>query len=448
MEHNGRRNVPSRKYRHIGVRSLVLAIVLSPVVMSSAKVMSSASAMTSASAPTTAIKAGHLIDPSGKSIANATIVIENDRITSVGTGAPPSGADVIDLSSYTIVPGMIDVHTHMTYFWDGQPGTRPRGGTRLPAVSMVLAQANLKKTLATGVTTVRDMNAAEYTDVAMRDLIRMGAFVGPRMFVVGYGLGVTRQPYRPGTAPGPGTADGPAEVMLRVRQQIAAGVDWIKMFGSTGSFEDVTQNETFTFEEMKAAVDTAHALGKRIAIHSYGPAGARDAVRAGADSVEHATDMDDETIAEMVKRGTWYVPTIDHNRYYADHAAEYGFAPGSIEGLNSFIARNLETTRKALKAGVKVAMGSDAVYTMFGENTRELGWLVKAGMTPAQALYAATMGGATLLGQEKSLGAVSPGYFADLVAIDGDPLKDVNALITGVKWVMKGGQVVVDRRSH
>jgi imidazolonepropionase-like amidohydrolase len=399
----------------------------------------------SASAATKAILAGRAIDASGQAIPNAVIVVENDRIVSIGTGAPPAGADVIDLRRYTIVPGMIDVHTHMTYYWDGAPGTRPRGGSRLPAVSMVLAQANLKKTLETGVTTVRDMNASEYTDVAMRDLIQMGAFTGPRMFVVGYGLGITRQPYRPGTLPGPGTADGVDEVVRRVRQQVAAGVDWIKLFGSTGSFEDVTQFETFTFAEMKAAVDTAHALGKPIAVHTYGPAGARDAVRAGADSIEHATDMDDETIAEMAKRGTWYVPTIDHNRYYADHAAEYGFAPGSVERLRAFVVRNLETARKAVKAGVKIAMGSDAVYSGFGENTRELAQLAAAGMTPLQALQAATRGGAALLGQEHTLGALAPGYAADIVAVEGDPLSDVNLLIEHVRWVMKSGTVVVDR---
>jgi len=394
-----------------------------------------------------AIKAGRLIDPSGRVVANAFVLIEGDRIASVGTSSPPAGVEIIDLGRYTVVAGMIDVHTHMTYFWDGAPGTRPRGANRPAAVSMVLAQANLKRTLETGVTTVRDMNAAEYTDVAMRDLVRMGVWIGPRMFVVGYGLGITRQPLRPGAAPGPGTADGVSEVMVRVRQQIAAGADWIKLFGSTGSFEDVTQFQTFTFEEMKAAVDTAHALGHRIAIHSYGPTGARDAVRAGADSVEHATDMDDETIAEMARKGVWYVPTIDHNRYYAEHAAEYGFAPGSVERLNAFIARNVETARKAIRAGVKVAMGSDAVYSMFGENTRELGWLVKAGLTPAQALDAATKQGAALLGMEQSIGSIAPGYFADLVAVDGDPLADVNALIAGVRVVIKGGEVVVDKRS-
>ncbi len=399
----------------------------------------------SAAAQPTAIRAGRVVASPGTVLTNAVIVVENDRITAVTTGVPPSAATVIDLGRYTIIPGMIDAHTHMTYFWDGAPGTRPRGVNRLASVSMVLAQANLRKTLETGVTTVRDMNAAEYTDVAMRDLIRMGIWTGPRMFVVGYGLGVTRQPFRQGVAPGPGTADGVSEVMLRVRQQIGAGVDWIKMFGSTGSFEDVTQNQTFTYDEMKAAVDTAHALGKPIAIHTYGPAGARDAVRAGADSIEHATDMDDATMQEMARRGTWYVPTIDHNRYYAEHTDEYGFAPGSVQRLNEFVTRNLETARKAVKAGVKFAMGSDAVYTMFGENTRELGWFVKAGMTPAQALTAATSNGAAMLGMETSLGAVAPGYFADLVAVEGDPLTDVTAVTDRVRWVMKGGRVVVDK---
>jgi len=151
----------------------------------------------SAPAATKAIRAGRLVDPNGKLVANAVIVVENERIVSVGGGPAPAGAELIDLGRYTVIPGMIDVHTHMTYYWDGAPGTRPRGAARLPAVSMVLAQANLRKTLETGVTTVRDMNAAEFTDVAMRDLIRLGAFTGPRMFVVGYGLGITRQPYRP-----------------------------------------------------------------------------------------------------------------------------------------------------------------------------------------------------------------------------------------------------------
>ena len=184
--------------------------------------------------------------------------------------------------------------------------------------------------------------------------------------------------------------------------------------------------------------------GERSAIHSYGPDGARDAVRAGTDSLEHATDMDDATIAEMAKRGTFYVPTIDHNRYYLDNWQKIGYADGFQEKTKRFIQRNLETARKAHKAGVKFAMGSDAIYTMFGENTRELAWFVKAGMTPQEALKTATTNAAELLGKEDELGAVSAGYFSDLIAVEGDPLADVN-VTNKVKWVMKGGAVVVDK---
>jgi imidazolonepropionase-like amidohydrolase len=237
------------------------------------------------------------------------------------------------------------------------------------------------------------------------------------------------------------------EVLRVVRQQIAAGVDWIKLYASTGTDDDVTGFETFNYDEIKAAVDTAHQFGKRIAIHSYGPDGARDAVRAGTDTLEHATDMDDATIRDMVKRGTYYVPTIDHNRYYIDNGDKIGYAPGFKDRLQAFIQRNLETTRRAHKAGVRIAMGSDAIYTMFGENTRELGWFVKAGMTPEQALQTATTIAAALLDKEKELGAVSPGYVADLAVVDGDPLADIDVAIYKVKWVMKDGAVVVDKTS-
>src|SRR5882724_3314066 len=176
---------------------------------------------------------------------------------------------------------------------------------------------------------------------------------------------------------------------------------------------------------MKAAVDAAHALGKRIAIHSYGPDGARDAVRAGTDSLEHATDMDDATIAEMVRRKTFYVPTIDHNRYYADNYRKLSYPPRAVDDLNDFIRRNLETARKAFRAGVRFAMGSDAVYTMFGENTRELEWFVKAGMTPEQALRTTTANAAAMLKMTGQIGCGQPGCYADLIAVEGDPLKDI-----------------------
>jgi imidazolonepropionase-like amidohydrolase len=236
-----------------------------------------------------------------------------------------------------------------------------------------------------------------------------------------------------------------AEVLKVVRQQVGAGADVIKMYGSTGSGQDVSGDQTFTYEEMKAAVDAAHALGKRIAIHTYGPTGARDAVHAGADSVEHATDMDDATIAEMARKKIFYVPTIDHNRYYVDNAQMLRYPAGATGPLNNFIARNLETAKKAVRAGVRFAMGSDAVYTMFGENTRELAWFVKAGMTPEQALKTATVDAAELMGIEDRLGRLKPGYLADIAAIDGNPLEDVDVVIKKVRWVMKAGAGVVDK---
>jgi imidazolonepropionase-like amidohydrolase len=362
---------------------------------------------------------------------DACVTTEGDRITVVG----PCTGPAIDLTRYTAIPGMIDVHTHLTYVLDNRVAQSARS-----AATVFLAQENARKTLETGVTTVRDLGAGDYADIAMRDLIAQGLMPGPRMFVAGYGLQITR-----GRTPSPNTADGVTEVLRVVRQQVAAGADVIKMYGSTGSGRDVTGFQTFTFEEMKAAVDAAHALGKRIAIHTYGADGARDAVRAGADSVEHATGMDDATIAEMARRKTFYVPTIDHNRYYVDNYRKLNYPPGAVDDLNGYIARNLETARKAFRAGVRFAMGSDAVYTMFGENTRELGWFVKAGMSPEQALHAATGSGAELLGMEKSLGAIRPGFLADITAVEGDPLADIEVAIQKVRWVMKGGVVVVDR---
>src|SRR6266481_3425272 len=397
-----------------------------------------------------AVRFGKLWDAKGKLWTNAIVIVEGERIHSVTSDASaiPAGAETIDLSKYTGLPGLIDVHTHMTIYTDETPGEPmlKQLTNNPPAVQVFLARKGAMRTLEAGVTTVRDLGADQYMDIAMRDLINRGEMLGPRMFVCGYGLYITNAPYKPGlNPPAGGIADGVPEVLKAVRQQIAAGADVIKMYGSTGTDDDVTGFETYTYEEMKAAVEMAHQFGKKIAIHSYGPNGARDAVRAGADSVEHATDMDDATIQEMAKRGTFYVPTIDHNRYYIDNGDKIGYAPGYKERLQAFIPRNLETARKAFKAGVKFAMGSDAIYTMFGQNTRELGWFVKAGMTPEQALRTATTNAAELLGKEKELGAVAPGYFADLVAVDGDPLADVNVVLTNVKWVMKGGSVTIDK---
>jgi len=397
-----------------------------------------------------AVRFGKLWDAKGKLWTNAIVIVEGDRIRSVTTDASaiPAGADTIDLSKYTGLPGLIDVHTHMTIYTDETPGEPmlKQLTNNSPAVEVFLARKGAMRTLEVGVTTVRDLGADQYMDIAMRDLINRGEMIGPRMFVVGYGLNISNTPYKPGVnPPAGGIADGVPEVLRAVRQQIAAGADLIKMYASTGTDDDVTGFQTYDYEEIKAAVDAAHKFGKKIAIHSYGPDGARDAVRAGTDSLEHATDMDDATIQEMAKRGTFYVPTIDHNRYYLDNWQKIGYANGFQEKTKAFIERNLETARKAHKAGVKFAMGSDAIYTMFGENTRELGWFVKAGMTPEQALRTATTNAAELLGREKELGGIAPGYFADLVAVEGDPLADINVAINNLRWVMKGGAVVVDK---
>jgi len=403
-----------------------------------------------AAKPVKAVRFGKLWDAKGKLWTNAIVIVEGDRIRAVTSDAAaiPSGAETFDLSKYTGLPGLIDAHTHMTIYTDETPGEPmlKQLTSNSPAVEVFLARKGAMRTLEAGVTTVRDLGADQYMDIAMRDLLNRGEMIGPRMFVCGYGLYITNTPYKPGiNPPTGGIADGVPEVLRAVRQQIAAGADVIKLYASTGTDDDVTGFQTYNYEEIKAAVDAAHKFGKKIAIHSYGPDGARDAVHAGTDSLEHATDMDDATIQEMVKRGTFYVPTIDHNRYYLDNWQKIGYANGFQEKTKAFIERNLETARKAHKAGVKFAMGSDAIYTMFGENTRELGWFVKAGMSPEQALRTATTNAAELLGKEKELGAVAPGYFGDLVAVEGDPLANIDVAIYKVKWVMKGGAVVVDK---
>jgi imidazolonepropionase-like amidohydrolase len=377
---------------------------------------------------------GHLWDGS-KLLDNAVVVVEDGRIVSVTDGQTSAPRDAVDLRRYTAIPGLIDLHTHVTYYWDRKPGTRPLGQPRRrPAVTVFLAQENARRTLETGVTTIRDLGASNETDYAMRDLVAMGAMTGPRMFVAGQGISAGR-----------GAAPDPPAMAKAAEDRIKAGSDWVKVYASRGSFDSVDTTQTLTFEEMKAIVDAAHALQHKVAIHSYGASGVKDAVRAGADSVEHGIELDDETIADMVRRGTVWVPTIDHNRYYVDATDEYGFKPEAIPPLQDYITRNLAATARAFKAGVKLGMGSDAVYSMFGQNTRELEWFVKAGMTPAQALATATTTAAELLDQKDRLGRIAPGFAADIVAIEGRPLDDIHDVVSGVRWVMKDGAVVVRR---
>ncbi|MBL0171176.1 MAG: amidohydrolase family protein [Gemmatimonadaceae bacterium] len=413
----------------------LLAVLLTPI------------QATSQPSPITALRFGAMAEPSGRTTRNVTILVRGDSILRVGngTGIIPKGATVVDLRRYTAIPGLIDVHTHLTFVRDK---SNPLvNGPRSRDSVVAAAAENARRTLETGVTTVRDLGAANYADIALRDSINKGVMVGPRMFVAGYGLskvtttasGATSQAAR-------GRVRDTLEIKEAIKAQVDAGADWIKMYGSTGTYANVTGVQTFTDVEMRVAAETAHHWQRPIAIHSYGDSGGRAALRAGAESVEHPAGFDDATLSEWARRGTMYVPTIDHNRFYAENAPLLGYTREQVAGLDSFRMLNLETARRAHKAGVRFAMGSDAVWWMFGENTRELGWFVKAGMSPAQALAAATTNGAALLGQSKKLGRIAPGFLADIVAVEGNPLRDITVVLDQVVWVMKGGAVVVDNR--
>jgi len=398
-------------------------------------------------APVTALRFGAMADPSGRTTKNVTILVQADTVLRVGTGITmiPKGATIVDLRRYTAIPGLVDVHTHMTFVRDK---SNPLVNSVRSRDSVIAAAAtNLRRTLETGVTTVRDLGASNYADIGIRDAVNSGAMIGPRMFVAGYGLSKVSTPPVAGqpSLATRGRVRDTMDIKEAIQAQVEAGADWIKMYGSTGTYANVTGVQTFTDAEMRVATETAHRFKRPIAIHSYGDSGGRAALRAGAESVEHPAGFDYATLAEWAKRGTMYVPTIDHNRFYAENAALLGYSREQVAGLDSFRLLNLETARRAHKAGVRFAMGSDAVYWMFGENTRELGWFVKAGMTPAQALATATTNGALLLGQPTKLGRIAPGFYADIVAVEGDPLKDIDVVLSGVRWVMKGGAVVVDK---
>jgi imidazolonepropionase-like amidohydrolase len=396
-------------------------------------------ALLQAQSPVTALRFSALVSDAGSGFAttpDAVVVVRGDRVVSVGSGdgAIPAGARVVDLRPLTAIPGLIDAHTHMTYYRD--PVLTPRGPSPRGRDSVVIMSArNAMAALETGVTTVRDLGAGGGADLALRDSINKGVIVGPRMFVAGQGL--SRR------------ANDTVPLPVQIQARVDAGADWIKMFGSSGSYQNVTGVQTFTDEEMKLAVETAHRLGLPIAIHSYGPSGGRGAMLAGSESIEHPAGLDDATLTEWARTrpNTYYVPTIDHNRFYADNAALLGYSDQQIMSLDSFRALNLDTARRAHRAGVKFAMGSDAVYWGFGENTKELAWFVEAGMTPAEALATATTNGAKMLRMEDRLGRIAPGYFADIVGVAGDPLQDINVVINRVRWVMKGGEVVVDKRA-
>lgn len=400
---------------------------------------------TTAVADTTILKFRQLVDGTGEVLPHREIAVAGGLIVAIGDGLSDQfpGASQIDLEDLTALPGLIDVHVHITYGLVEPPdGNAWEKLFASPAADrLVAAKQNARKMLRSGVTSARDLFAFDGVDFQIKALIDQGTIPGPRLFVSGGG-------FHPSTLkplPAGEERDIVTEFSETVRERIAAGADWIKIFATTGSADDLSARQNFYYPEIKAVTDIAHAAGIRVAVHSYGPSAVEDALRAGVDSIDHPIGLDRKLLERWAQTDTTYVPTIDHNRYYAEYSSEYGYDSDVEQSLYDFIKKNVETLRQANEAGVRVAMGSDAVMSMFGQNTRELEWFIEAGMTTAQALQAATINGAILLGQEGKLGRLKIDYAADIVAVQGDPLENIRAITRNVVWVMKAGKVFHDR---
>jgi imidazolonepropionase-like amidohydrolase len=411
----------------------------------------------SASAQTIAIRAGRLIDGTGAApVRNAVILVEDGVIVAVGAGVRvPSGATVVDLSNRTVLPGFIDAHVHMTGPVLGEPGWDNALVRESAAEAALRGAEHARQTLAAGFTTVRNVGASGFADVALRDAINAGRVPGPRMLVAAHSLGITgghcdfTNGYLPhvfGEEPGPerGVADGPAAIRAAIRYQVKHGADLIKICATGGvlSEGDSAGVQQYMADELTAVVATAHMMERRVAAHAHGTAGIKAAVRAGVTSIEHGSILDDEAIASMKEHGTYLVPTL-----MAGEAVEAMATSGALKGERADKAlaiapRMRESVRKAVAAGAKVALGTDAGVMAHGTNGHEFTLMVQwGGMTPMQAIVAGTSSAADLLGWGHRVGTVASGYLADLVAVGGDPLADVTVL-EHVTWVMKGGVVV------
>jgi imidazolonepropionase-like amidohydrolase len=398
---------------------------------------------------TVVVHAGHALDvKTGKMLADQTFLIENGKIVSAGPSSEakaPADALRIDLPEATVLPGLIDAHTHLTM--DPKFGYEELG-ISVPRQTLTGAK-NARLTLLAGFTTVRNVGADGFSDVALRDAINAGDVPGPRMLVSGPALGITGGhcdnnllPYEY-HATGDGVADGIAAVQHKVRENIKYGADLIKVCATGGvlSKGDDPQASQYTLDEMKAIVADAHRLGRKVAAHAHGAQGILWASEAGVDSIEHGSYIDDAGIAEMKKNGTYLVPTLYLGDWFLENA-ERNHVPDFLLGKAKTV---MPVARKniahAFASGVKVAFGTDAAVYPHGLNAREFAVMLKLGLTPLQAIQAATVNAADLLGLPGRVGSLEPGALADIVAVDGDPLKDVTTL-EHVKFVMKGGEVV------
>lgn len=383
----------------------------------------------------------------GKLVLRPVVLIEGERIQAVGPGLSiPAGAEVIDLGNATLLPGLIDCHTHMT--------TTYRfllyGG---PMHDAVRAPGNAKKTLESGITTVRELWSKDYTDVALRDAINSGEVIGPRMLVATLAIGSTGGHNEDVLGLSPtvsindyvGIADGVDAVRKLVRTEIKYGADVIKIMATEGAGEgeNVAVETQFTPAEMQAIVEEAHRYGKKVAAHAHGTDGIKASVRAGVDSVEHGTLLDAEAVRMMKERGTYLVPTgyiWDYSPPESEHS-ESAQSPEKRERELRFKKGIRASFRMAVDAGIKIAMGSDSSAIPHGENPKEIVWMASNGMTSLQAIRAATMNAADLLGWSDRVGSLTPGKYADIIAVNGNPLENVK-LLEDVRFVMKGGVVM------
>jgi len=408
-----------------------------------------------AHAATQTVDCGRLLDvKSGTWRERVSIVIEDGTVKSIGPMTP--GAGHIDLSAKSCLPGLIDMHVHLT--GETQPVVDSYRD-RLTADPADLAYRSVKyaeRTLMAGFTTVRDLGAEQALNVSLKRAIASGAIPGPRMFTAGKSIATAGGHADPtnnlshflshaiGT-PGPaeGVINSPDEGRQAVRERYKEGADLIKITATGGVLSQAAsgQNSQYTEDELRAIVSTAKDYGFRVAAHAHGAEGLKRALRAGVDSIEHGTLMDDESVALFKKTGGWYVPTISAGRYVADKARDPNYYSALVRPKAAAIGPQLQATfARAYKAGVKIAFGTDAGVFPHGENAKEFGYMVEAGMTPIDAIRAATIHAATLLDQPKRLGMIAPGFAGDIVAVDGDPLRDVK-LLEQVKFVMKEGVV-------